>query len=112
MPSSLITPHLIEPLSLDEASVDVTQDLRSPRTGSATAQDVRTRIFDETRITTSADISYNKFLAKPASGQRKPNWPARDHPGLGAGFIPSLPGAKFHGTGPVTAAKIQRRLGI
>ena len=64
---------LIEPLSLDEAYLDVTEDLRGLGTASATAQDIRTRIFDETGLTASAGISYNKFLAKLAAGQRKPN---------------------------------------
>jgi DNA polymerase IV len=102
---------LIEPLSLDEAYLDVTQDLRGLRTGSATAQDIRTRIFDETGLTASAGISYNKFLAKLASGQRKPNGQFVITPAMGPDFIASLPVAKFHGVGPVTAAKMQQ-LGI
>src|SRR3954467_3869640 len=53
---------LIEPLSLDEAYLDVTQDLRGLQTASATAQDIRMRIFEETGLTASAGISYNKFL--------------------------------------------------
>jgi DNA polymerase IV len=82
---------LIEPLSLDEAYLDVTQDLRGLRTGSATAQDIRTRIFDETGLTASAGISYNKFLAKLASGQRKPNGQFVITPAMGPDFIASLP---------------------
>jgi DNA polymerase-4 len=58
---------LIEPLSLDEAYLDVTQDLRGLRTASATAKEIRTRILQETGLTASAAISYNKFLAKLAS---------------------------------------------
>ncbi len=102
---------LIEPLSLDEAYLDVTQDLRGLGTASATAQDIRSRIFDETGLTASAGISYNKFLAKLASGQRKPNGQFVITPVMGPDFVASLPVAKFHGVGPVTAAKMQR-LGI
>jgi DNA polymerase IV len=102
---------LIEPLSLDEAYLDVTQDLRGLQTASATAQDIRMRIFEETGLTASAGISYNKFLAKLASGQRKPNGQFVITPDKGPDFVASLPVAKFHGVGPVTAAKMQR-LGI
>ena len=102
---------LIEPLSLDEAYLDVTEDLRGLGTASATAHDIRTRIFDETGLTASAGISYNKFLAKLASGQRKPNGQFVITPAIGPDFVASLPVAKFHGVGPVTAAKMQR-LGI
>jgi len=102
---------LIEPLSLDEAYLDVTQDLRGLRTGSATAREIRTRIFNEIGLTASAGISYNKFLAKLASGQRKPNGQFVITPDTGPDFVASLPVAKFHGVGPVTAAKMQR-LGI
>ena len=102
---------LIEPLSLDEAYLDVTEDLRGLGTASATAQDIRTRIFDETGLTASAGISYNKFLAKLASGQRKPNGQFVITPDMGPDFVASLPVAKFHGVGPVTAAKMLR-LGI
>jgi DNA polymerase IV len=98
---------LIEPLSLDEAYLDVTQDLRGLGTASATAQDIRTRIFDETGLTASAGISYNKFLAKLASGQRKPNDQFVITPDMGPDFVTSLPISKFHGVGPVTAAKMQ-----
>jgi DNA polymerase-4 len=99
---------LIEPLSLDEAYLDVTQDLRGLKTASATAQDIRSRIFDETGLTASAGISYNKFLAKLASGQRKPNGQFVITSAMGPNFVASLPVAKFHGVGPVTAAKMQR----
>ena len=62
-------------------------------------------------MTASAGVSYNKFLAKLASGQRKPNGQFVITPEMGADFIASLPVAKFHGIGPVTAARMQR-LGI
>ena len=102
---------LIEPLSLDEAYLDVTQDLRGLQTASATAKEIRARILEETGLTASAGVSYNKFLAKLASGQRKPNGQFVITPEMGPDFIASLPVAKFHGVGPVTAAKMQR-LGI
>ena len=102
---------LIEPLSLDEAYLDVTQDLRGLQTASATAKEIRARIFEETGLTASAGISYNKFLAKIASGQRKPNGQFVITPEMGPDFIASLPVAKFHGVGPVTAAKMHQ-LGI
>jgi DNA polymerase-4 len=102
---------LIEPLSLDEAYLDVTQDLRGLQTASATAKEIRARILKETGLTASAGISYNKFLAKLASSQRKPNGQFVITPEIGPDFIASLPVASFHGVGPVTAAKMQR-LGI
>jgi DNA polymerase-4 len=103
--------ELIEPLSLDEAYLDVTQDLRGLQSASATAREIRARIAAEIRLTASAGISYNKFLAKLASAQRKPNGQFVITPEMGADFIASLPVGRFHGVGPVTAAKM-RRLGI
>jgi DNA polymerase-4 len=102
---------LIEPLSLDEAYLDVTEDLRGLSSASATAKEIRARIFTQTGLTASAGISYNKFLAKLASTQRKPNGQFVITPDMGPDFIASLPVGKFHGVGPVTAAKMQR-LGI
>ena len=63
----------IEPLSLDEAYLDVTANRRGIATATATAAEIRARILDETGLTASAGISYNKFLAKLASDHRKPN---------------------------------------
>jgi DNA polymerase IV len=103
--------RLIEPLSLDEAYLDVTEDLRGLSSASATAREIRARILNETGLTGSAGISYNKFLAKLASTQRKPNGQFVITPEMGPDFIASLPVGKFHGVGPVTAAKMQR-LGI
>jgi DNA polymerase-4 len=99
---------LIEPLSLDEAYLDVTQDLRGLQTASATAKEIRARIFEETGLTASAGVSYNKFLAKLASSQRKPNGQFVITPDIARDFIASLPVGKFHGIGPVTAARMQR----
>jgi len=102
---------LIEPLSLDEAYLDVTKNLRGIPAASATAKEIRARIFDEIRLTASAGISYNKFLAKLASDHRKPNGQFVVTPAMGANFIETLPVGKFHGIGPITAEKMNR-LGI
>ncbi len=103
--------QLIEPLSLDEAYLDVTENLRGIPTASATAKDIRARIFSETGLTASAGISYNKFLAKLASDHRKPNGQFVITPEMGPAFIEKLPISKFHGVGPVTAGKM-KALGI
>jgi DNA polymerase-4 len=102
---------LVEPLSLDEAYLDVTANLRGFPSASATAADIRARIFAETGLTASAGVSYCKFLAKLASDHRKPNGQFVVTPAMGEAFIESLPVKKFHGVGPVTAAKMNR-LGI
>ena len=102
---------LVEPLSLDEAYLDVTENLRGIPTASATAKDIRARILSETGLTASAGISYNKFLAKLASDYRKPNGQFVITPEMGPGFIEELPVGKFHGVGPVTASKM-KALGI
>ena len=99
---------LIEPLSLDEAYLDVTQDLRGLQTASATAREIRGRILQEAGLTASAGISYNKFLAKLASSQRKPNGQFVITPAMGSDFIASLPIGKFHGVGPVTVVKMEQ----
>ena len=102
---------LVEPLSLDEAYLDVTDNLRSGVTAWATAKEIRKRIHDETELTASAGVSYNKFLAKLASDQQKPNGQFAIMPDEGEAFVASLPVAKFHGVGRVTAAKMHA-LGI
>ena len=102
---------LIEPLSLDEAYLDVTENRRGLPTASATAKEIRAAILRETGLTASAGVSYNKFLAKLASAQRKPNGQFVIPPEAGPAFIASLPIARFHGVGPVTASRMQR-LGI
>ena len=102
---------LIEPLSLDEAYLDVTANIRGLPTASATAQEIRARILEKTGLTASAGISYNKFLAKLASDQRKPNGQFVVPPGRGEAFVEGLPVKRFHGVGPVTAEKMNR-LGI
>jgi DNA polymerase-4 len=98
---------LIEPLSLDEAYLDVTTNLRGIPTASATAKEIRARILAETGLTASAGISYNKFLAKLASDHRKPDGQFVITPDMGAAFVEALPVGKFHGVGPVTADKMK-----
>jgi DNA polymerase-4 len=102
---------LVEPLSLDEAYLDVTDHLKSGTTAWATAKEIRKRIHDDTELRASAGISYNKFLAKLASDQQKPNGQFAIMPDEGEAFVASLPVAKFHGVGRVTAAKMHA-LGI
>ena len=103
--------HLIEPLALDEAYLDVTANRASLPTAWATAKAIRAKILETTGLTASAGVSYNKFLAKLASGQRKPNGQFAIQPAEGEAFVATLPVAKFHGVGPATAAKMQA-LGI
>ena len=97
---------LIEPLALDEAYLDVTDNRASLPTAWATAKAIRARILEETGLTASAGVSYNKFLAKMASGQRKPNGQFAITPDQGEAFMEALPIAKFHGVGPKTAEKM------
>jgi DNA polymerase-4 len=99
---------LIEPLSLDEAYLDVTENRRGLATATDTAQEIRARILAETGLTASAGISYNKFLAKLASDQRKPNGQLVVPPGKGEAFVQSLPIGRFHVVGAVTEAKMKR----
>lgn len=102
---------LIEPLSLDEAYLDVSEDRHSLGSAMAIAEAIRARIKAETGLTASAGVSYNKFIAKLASDQNKPDGLCVIPPAKGPAFVASLPVSRFHGVGPVTAAKMER-LGI
>jgi DNA polymerase-4 len=102
---------LIEPLSLDEAYLDVSDHLQAGATATATAEAIRAQIRAETGLTASAGVSYNKFLAKLASDQNKPDGLFVITPKQGPSFVERLPVAKFHGVGPATARKMQS-LGI
>jgi DNA polymerase-4 len=102
---------LIEPLSLDEAYLDVTEDRRGLGTARAIAEEIRARIKAETGLTASAGVSYCKFIAKLASDQNKPDGICVIPPHKGAAFVATLPVKRFHGVGPVTAAKMEK-LGI
>ena len=102
---------LIEPLSLDEAYLDVTEDRHGLGSARAIAESIRQRICEETGLTASAGVSYCKFIAKLASDHRKPDGLCVITPERGPEFVASLPVARFHGVGPVTARKMER-LGI
>ncbi len=97
---------IIQPLSLDEAYLDVTTPLIDPGSATAIAQQIRAAIRNETGLTASAGVSYNKFLAKLASDHRKPDGLFVITPRMGPGFVEDLPVGKFHGVGPVTAARM------
>lgn len=96
----------IEPLSLDEAYLDVTTNLKNIASATQVAQEIRAHILAQTGLTASAGVSYNKFLAKLASDQNKPNGQFVITPVMGAAFVENLAVGKFHGIGPVTAAKM------
>ena len=102
---------LVEPLSLDEAYLDVTADRRGLGTARATAEEIRRRILDETGLTASAGVSYCKFVAKLASDQNKPDGLCVITPERAQAYIAALPVSRFHGIGPVTARKLEA-LGI
>lgn len=102
---------MIEPLSLDEAYLDVTENLKGMEIATEIATEIRAKIKDATGLNASAGISYNKFLAKMASDLNKPNGQAVITPKNGPAFVQGLPVKKFHGVGPATAEKMHR-LGI
>ena len=102
---------LIQPLSLDEAYLDVTAPLVDRGSATAIAKGIKAAIRVETDLTASAGVSYNKFLAKLASDYRKPDGLFVITPQMAPAFVAELPVSKFHGVGPVTAAKMNK-LGI
>jgi DNA polymerase-4 len=102
---------IIEPLSLDEAYLDVTENLKGIASATRIAEEIRAKIRAETGLTASAGVSYNKFLAKLASDYRKPDGIFVIPPKMGPAFVEGLPVGKFHGVGPATTAKMNR-LGI
>jgi DNA polymerase IV len=102
---------LVQPLSLDEAYLDVTQNSRGEASATRIAEDIRARIRADTGLTASAGVSYNKFLAKIASDINKPDGICVITPKKGADFVAGLPVRKFYGVGPATAAKMEH-LGI
>lgn len=102
---------LVEPLSLDEAYLDVTQNKKGNPSASLLAQEIRTRIFNEVGLTASAGISVNKFVAKIASDYNKPNGQKTVNPDEVEAFLEDLPIRKFYGVGKVTTEKMYQ-LGI
>ncbi|HJU03850.1 MAG TPA: DNA polymerase IV [Nitrospiraceae bacterium] len=98
--------EIIEPLSLDEAYLDVTENIQGIASATEIATMIRAKILSETSLTASAGISYNKFLAKLASDHRKPNGQFVITPTMGPAFVQDLPVGKFHGIGPATSAKM------
>lgn len=100
---------LVEPLSLDEAYLDVTQNKKGLPSASFIAQDIRQRIYDDVGLTASAGISINKFIAKVASDFNKPNGQKTVNPEEVLQFIEDLDIRKFHGVGKVTAEKMYQK---
>lgn len=102
---------LVEPLSLDEAYLDVTQNKKGNPSASLLAQEIRERIFQEVGLTASAGISINKFVAKVASDYNKPSGQKTVNPDEVLSFLEDLPIRKFYGVGKVTTEKMYQ-LGI
>jgi len=100
---------LVEPLSLDEAYLDVTQNKKGNPSASMIAQDIRARILEEVGLTASAGISINKFIAKVASDYNKPNGQKTVNPEDVLEFLEQLDIRKFYGVGKVTAEKMYQK---
>ncbi len=100
---------LVEPLSLDEAFLDVTEPKKGPRSATLIAEEIRRRIFEETQLTASAGVSFNKFLAKMASDVNKPNGLKAILPDEAEAFLENLPIEKFFGIGRATAERMKKR---
>ena len=97
---------LVEPLSLDEAYLDVTENKKGNPSATLIAKEIRQRIFDEVGLTASAGISINKFIAKVASDYNKPNGQKTVNPEEVEEFLENLDVKKFYGVGKVTQAKM------
>lgn len=100
---------LVEPLSLDEAYLDVTENKIGLPSATLIAQEIRQRIFSEVGITASAGISINKFIAKVASDYNKPNGQKTVNPEDVLQFLENLDIRKFYGVGKVTAEKMYQK---
>lgn len=98
----------VEPLSLDEAYLDVTYTEDCDGSATRIAQAIKADILSATQLNASAGVSYNKFLAKIASDMDKPNGLYVIKPEEGLDFVAQLPIAKFHGIGPATEAKMHK----
>ena len=97
---------LVEPLSLDEAYLDVTENLKGMTSATEIAKEIRARIREVTNLTASAGVSYNKFLAKLASDVNKPDGLYVIPPAAGPDFVAGLEVGRFHGVGPATVGKM------
>ena len=102
---------LVEPLSLDEAYLDVTEPAEGPASGTIIARRIRAEVRDATGLACSAGVSFGKFLAKTASGLAKPDGLRVVTPDEAPALVAALPVERFHGVGPATAARL-RALGI
>lgn len=98
----------VEPLSLDEAYLDVTENKKGLDSATQIANEIRAKILDVTQLTASAGISMNKFLAKTASDINKPNGYCLIHPTKAEEFVKQLPIEKFFGIGKATAKRMNR----
>ncbi|MCS4054539.1 DNA polymerase IV [Salinibacter ruber] len=98
---------IIEPLSLDEAYLDVTSPKKGPPSGTLVARRIREEVYEETGLTASAGVGPSKFVAKVASDQDKPDGLTVIRPEDQLDFIAGLPVGDFHGIGPVTEEKMQ-----
>ena len=99
---------LVEPLSLDEAYIDVTEDKMGIGNATRIAEMIRAEIKKQTGLTASAGVSYNKFIAKIASDQNKPDGICVIKPHQGADFVAQLPVRRFYGVGPKTAERMAK----
>ena len=97
---------LVEPISLDEAFLDVTENKKGMDLAVDIAREIKQKILDRTSLTASAGISYNKLLAKISSDMRKPDGLFTVHPDRALGFVGSLPVEKLWGVGPKTAKRM------
>jgi DNA polymerase-4 len=97
---------LVEPLSLDEAFLDVTRNKKNNHSATLIAQEIKNKIYEKTQLTSSAGVSYNKFLAKIASDYKKPKGLTLIKPEEAIPFIKILPIRKFFGIGKVTEKKM------
>jgi len=100
---------LVEPLSLDEAYLDVTQNKKGNPSASLIAKEIRNRIYNEVGLTASAGVSINKFVAKVASDYNKPNGQKTVNPEEVLDFLEALDIRKFYGIGKVTAEKMYQK---
>ncbi|HEX37315.1 MAG TPA: DNA polymerase IV [Candidatus Cloacimonetes bacterium] len=103
--------HLVEPVSIDEAYLDVTYNKKGMKSATLIAKEIKKRILEKTKLTASAGVSYNKFLAKVASDMEKPDGLVVIPPEKAKEVLEKLPIGKFYGIGKITEKKM-KNLGI